>query len=337
MKDLPSFLVRLGHVLESSRSHSEFVSELSTAISRNYTWTRCRALPDDAEKRAWESRAFLRECRPSRGLSEDAEEELLVAASGRWADEGDVKQFCLIGACLLKCANRAGNLAKFTNVILRCLAGKLVVALAYRWKGFDVALSWANRRRAVHNLLGRTLLAFFPQGAAAAASAALGADREREGAPRLERQAKGAACAKYLVEDLGGTRLKTCLVINKVFQSSLNWVFAAEEKTCTFADLAAHNPWSDPMPQRAEKHTKDLMAAMEVSVQANLAILDGARLRQLLTNATRMLQSFASEEWIGAPDMDAHQRQGFCGAIAKGMADAVRRHRKLEGFKIFSV
>ena len=334
--ELPTFLVKLGHVLESSRSMADFAETFAKVIKDKFTYTRCLSLPPGCKELIRKNRWKLRKCRPARDLTEDDEEQILAAANGCWDDEDDTQHNCVVGECPLGCRNKKDSLEKVTRVLLM-LAGRLVVALLYRWKGFDQALSWAVRGRAVHNLLGRTLAKMFPKQAAAAAQANLDAQPERGDAQRLKHTVRGGACAQWMALDKGGKRLLTCVVVNEVFQHYLNSVLAAEKTSCAFAELAAQMPWDDPVAQRAQQQDKKFKDAMEASVRNNLKIIDGTRLRQLQKHGAALLQCFSSEGWQGCPALEHHEREGVCVALVKGLGDAWRRAQNLKRFKLFTV
>ena len=94
------------------------------------------------------------------------------------------------------------------QVIKQSVCCKLVVALEYRWKGFEQANATCDRSCHQHNLLPRALQKTFPQAVVARAQIELNdaARQGNEAAAVTKRNVKGGYVTKFFAERDGTTQ-----------------------------------------------------------------------------------------------------------------------------------
>lgn len=282
---LPSMLVKLSHILESSRAASHFEGELRKEVGEHFVYKSVRALP--AEAIAWrhESVRVWTLARAARDLTEADERHVLHIANGRWSEETELVYFCVKGSCEAGCA---GPPARSKDIFIS------TVPLLCRWKGFEQASAWCFRGRKVFDLLLRAFHRMFPLSVVrraqeeAACAAASGSEVELHN----RQQVRGGAVLQLLESDVGGRSVEAALVLHIPLQDFLNSVFSAEAVTMQAADGMAATPSNRrPLPIDA--------AIRRDACVKNLGIITGDRGRRTIRGLGAQLMSFSTGSWIG--------------------------------------
>ena len=134
-------------MLESGRSHKDFHAALTAVIKQSWEYREVLELPPEAHSWRNASAQILKRSRPAQDLTLADEELILDAANSDWNGDA-VFHYCVRGQCRFKCnGNGVVALRAVTSALIFALGNKLVVALLYRWKGFEQALAWVQRGR----------------------------------------------------------------------------------------------------------------------------------------------------------------------------------------------
>ena len=170
-------LVRLAGQLESGRRMNEYHAKIEKFIDDRFVYKVVDLLPPQAaEWRAYAQRV-LELTRGARDLDYTSENFILNVDNGDWQDEDVICHFC-IPDCPLECRSRGVGrerhaLENVKKAAVLCIGGPLEKCLAYRWKGFEKASSWALRGRRYHDLLKAAFLLLCPKSVVTKARAAL--------------------------------------------------------------------------------------------------------------------------------------------------------------------
>ena len=133
---LPTWLVKLGHLLESGRTTVAYVNKIVHRIRdifEHKEYTDDSRLPADFGRWRDEARRVLKHSRSAQDLTIEIEELLITADSYDWADTDKVQHWCKRGHCPLGCgSDRHKSLRIVTTLIVLSVGGPMAVALLYR-------------------------------------------------------------------------------------------------------------------------------------------------------------------------------------------------------------
>ena len=96
---MDTFLVRLGHSLESGRLHGKYVDALAKLAKRRFRFIPVRAFSEETVQNMRKNESFLRTTRPARDLSRQDEADIIASLNGDWEDTEHVTHVCCLGQC----------------------------------------------------------------------------------------------------------------------------------------------------------------------------------------------------------------------------------------------
>ena len=343
--NVPGNMVTLAHLLESGRTHSNFVDALKKEIARpgNFDFFEVDELPPDVLRLREKHRAILELTNPAMDLTEDEKSLILDADSGDW-DLPVVLHHCVKDRCLLGCRGcpvRSRRLV--TQAIVLSIGGRMPVPLLYRWKGFERAAAFLYRGRRQRDLLQRAMRRLFSKGLDDAGSegvlvnddvnvaAALALGEEVDfGTARRVRAKKALA---FLEGDPSGGKIKKALILNEPIQSFLNAAFAADAATNSFVQMSCE------LHDDTTSQTAAWVSAKELALQRNLEVVSGDRGRSVVRKFWAMLQDPTGEPWAQM-ELAVADKSATCMGVIVTMADAFRRlvhHYEQPKFLVFNV
>ena len=289
---LPSTIVRLGHVLESGRAAAAFSEKVQQLANASFRYKAVSAYPPGYDEWGRKAQRVLEYSRSTRSLTVQQERLVLQADNGDW-DEDLITHFCLTnGRCPLKCENAEHSKKLVVPLVVLSTTSQLVVALEYRWMGFDSASGWVFRGRRQHRLLDRALLRMFKKKDLAAAEAAMlqAAVNGVEAAPAAKKAVKAGKIIGFFSKvDPSCKKLEAAIVMGSPLQGFLNQSFSADEATHTFINMLMGVPEEDD--------AADLAAAEESAAHKNWMIISGARGREVVHKFSELMQSFDAPTW----------------------------------------
>ena len=316
---LPSFLVRLGHILQSARSFEKFKASLEKVISQAWElpgggYKRVSVYPPEYAE--WRRRAqrILQLSRIDRRLSEDDENMLLAMLNGSWESEA-VTHYCLRGTC--KCTSGAEAKSRVANLItMLILGGGPGVPLLYRWKAFPESLAWAFRAaslcrlliRALEGVYGKTDMAENERRVQAAA-----ANGEEDFAAKAA--VRGKKVLIYVRQRDLHFRFLMGLTANIPLQIYLDKIFACERDATLYREaMRAWSPGAPPVDP----------ALRNAVLRRNLEFLKGTAATALTRQFTVMITDYSADIW---KTMDTERPGLFKAAteFVKGVGIAWRR------------
>lgn len=216
-----------------------------------------------------------------------------------------------------------------TSAIMAALATPMPVALLYRWKGFERASAWAWRGRMVHDLLGRSFEACFPEkvireaeqqlARAAAAAAATGNGGKDEVADvRAKQNSRAGSVIKSFKNDVGAARLHSACLLNRPVQHFLNEALAAEAAVTKCTNMLTL------VPADASENPTELADQQSDAFRRNLKLISGRSGQQVVQEMFDLVKSFSGPVWC---DLRASRKLQYdiCRQLLVGMTDAWRR------------
>lgn len=160
--DVPKNLVRLGHLLESGRTSSAYIRELTAVVKGSFKYQMCVRLPPESAEWRAKAERILQLSRPAMDLSPEQEQHILFADNGDW-DSDEVVHYCVQGSCPLQCNGSARKSERLVcAAVVLAIGGPMCLPLLYRWKGFEKAVAWVWRGVRQHRLLSRAWDNLFP-------------------------------------------------------------------------------------------------------------------------------------------------------------------------------
>lgn len=161
LDNLPTMLVRLGHLMESARTSCRFDEELQKEVEASFVYKQVYRLPAECDEWRRGAVRVLETSRSARNLSAADEEQILSIANGDWNSE-ELTHYCVRGSCAAGCQGETSSKASFVACMKLAVAGRMTVPLLYRWKGFEQAVAWCFRGRRCFDLLRRVFARLYP-------------------------------------------------------------------------------------------------------------------------------------------------------------------------------
>ena len=235
---LSSFVVRLGHLCESSRQFGRVLGALDQLLSddRCFKFRRVLRMPAGFEQWQRHSSEVMRLAECALDLTPAQTVEILYFDNGDW-NSPEVTHWCVSGC---RCGGRKETARRLTKAaIMMSLSSGCPVALEYRWKHMERAMGWAYRGRAQHDLLQRALQASFLQKDIEKAVANVQAAGEDGAEISAKQTVRTGKIIEFTAGDKNGMLLKKGLLYVRPLQHCLNLIFKSEEATMKYTAAAA--------------------------------------------------------------------------------------------------
>ena len=154
--DLPSALVRLGHILEGATNMGKLLVAVDAVVDEIFECRQVLRLPDECAAWQGDSCWILKAYQSCGALSEAGCKAIVDHDNGQWNDSKYI-HYCIVDTCPSGCTNLEQS-RKIAKVLARtCMGSGCPVALLYRWKHVDAALAFASRGKGQHEILPRAL------------------------------------------------------------------------------------------------------------------------------------------------------------------------------------
>ena len=199
----------------------------------------------------------------------------------------------------------------------------MVVALLYRWKGFDQAVAFGYRAKKCKNKIVHGLSGMFGKAAVRRAEQDLVRLEREDDADSMAAQVakktiRGGKILTWLESDQDGASLETAIALNKPLQHYLNHCFKAEAAVEKVILLGSNGIVGNDNSNR-------LQLAEDEAVKHNLEIIDGSRGALALSELSALLKDFNDPAWSRMNALDTKQKaMAGCGILV-GLGEAYWR------------
>ena len=324
---ISSNVVRLGHLLESGRSHSELLKcifELFDDPEDGFTYEYFEVLPANVAENRVKAKRVLHLTRPLRDLTEEQEDWICDALNCDW-DKRAPGHLCS-PHCRFNCRGRPAMGRKVAIQAVRlCVGGRCPIALEYRWKGMEAASCYVFRGRRCCDFLGRAIKKMFPAAEVTRASDHLFKNLAKESAPtaetqKLKRIVRGGTVAAEFGKDAGAKRTEVGIVLNKPIQDGLNKGFAAEKTVNQFMDALLRVPCAEKL----NKVPDEVERLRAEALKMNLSFVSGDVGWTIVEDYFSLVSDFEGLLWQGLLLSDK-DKQEVSAQLVIGMADAWKR------------
>ena len=302
---LSSFVVRIGHLVQSSRPWGRLLDALEAEFDASFQWRPVLGYPDGFDQWGRTANAVLQLSKPALDLSDAVMADISYYDNSNWDEEGII-HYCIAGC---RCGRtQIGAREKTKGAVLASLGGGCCLALLYRWKGIEQASAYIYRGRRQHDLLGRAFKRAFDPARVARAEADMA--NQLDGDNAANRQCiKAGKVNEYIALDPFGRSLQICLVLNAPIQSFMNLVFKAERLVNTYSSSCIRTSYD------ADKHTAEVREQRDKAASANLEIVSGAAGKRVVSAYLSLACDFNHATWKSLALPRPSQFQSSLGAL----------------------
>ena len=310
--DHPTCLLRLGHVLQSSRSFHKFLDHLDSAVNSAFCFRRVVRLPEEAPIWAKRSKWVLDTVRASAVIDEDTEKDLANHANGDWSMPKWV-HYCRGDSCPHGCRDERDSRAKACAIARRCFKGGCPIALLYRWKGVEHANSFCLLGRALHDVLYQALTQMWSKKAIADAEAAVAAADDPDAvAYNLKSAVKGGSVLNMFRRGPTASHCSLAAALAMPTQKYLNRVMRSDKLMCTYNELQ-HGGATPEKLEEARVHV----------IQANAKFITGTNGRRTIREIHGLLLQLRGPGWQECRQLATRHIEARM--LIKPLCDAWRR------------
>ena len=284
--DLATIIVRLGHVLSTSRQMAKFLESMDLEIEGHFEYVPAFRLPDETPDFRRKSAWYMRASQSAYDLSDEFCGQVLDFFNSDWRGT-KIKHICIAGRCRFACDGPEDSLMKAKTFARGAFSHGLVIGLEYRWKGMERAAGWCLRARALHELGPRSLRRMYTSKSLEEAEAIAEQASQLGDLGFATRNAlKASSVLRHFAADPGNRYLVRLHFLTHPIQQFLNEIQEVDGVLCTFTTACTARP---ECPSTAETMLKML--------RKNLRFISGYNGRKLARAYFRLLQNFSDPLW----------------------------------------
>ena len=226
---------------------------------------------------------------------------ILTVINDCWEDEDDGVHYCLRGRCPAGCGGSKVEARKnIRKAIILVAGGPCGVALNYRWKGYNEAVSFCYRARACKDYLRRGLeLTYDAKNKAAEDALRAAFDNLVDGAGSAsmvanQQAVRGGRVIRWMQGDHHGRSIEIAVTLNQPLQGYLDRSLKAENAVTKLQNVYLATPTSECVSV-----APDVLELKNDAIHRNLKILSGEAGVSVVKRFSKLQASFRDPLWQG--------------------------------------
>ena len=309
---LTSCYIRLAHLLESSRTFTNYLEALDATVNEIFRYRAVLVLPPESHEHQQRSRRLLESTRVALDLSQDDINEAVSFDNSNW-DDDEMTHYCT-PECSCHGDERAAR-ERARNVCRRLHGNGVAVPLLYRFKHMERTAAQICRSRHHHRLLDKTLQRMYPEAARRQAAAEAAAYQGDGDMPFNLKQGVRANKVLHFFDHQDKDRLGTrqAHLLPSPLHYYLNFCFKAECEVNTVTHALSVGMVGD-----------DLAELADAAFRANAKVISGEIALEVQYRFAEVLLNWDAPVWRDL-QMSEEETYHSCLQMMCAMGEAWRR------------